>query len=428
MQSTRSERIGWYFYDWANSVFYTTVITVFIGPYLTGITKNAADSSGFIHLLGIPIHYGSYFAYIISISVFLQVFILPILGAIADNNNQKKLLMGVFAFAGSLATMGFFFLEGNRFVLGGVLFITANVFYGASVIMYNAYLNDIAAPHERDSISSTGWGIGYIGGGLLLAINLYFFLNYRSFAISESMAVRICLVSAGAWWALFTIIPMLTLKVRSKRVGNISLNVMKSGFKQLRETISHSRSYPNTLLFLLAYLLYNDGVQTIIAMSASFGRELLGLSMSTLTTAILMVQFVAFGGTFIFRLCASKIGAQKSIILSLIIWVGITLYAYLFLHSEQGFYGLAAVIALVLGGTQALSRSMFSRLIPAGKEAEYFSLYEISEKGTSWLGTFAFGLALQFTNSYRIAILSISIFFISGMILLIKVKPYKPTY
>lgn len=418
-KSNRGEQIGWYFYDWANSAFVTTVATVFLGPYLTTVTKSAADANGFVYPLGIKVYAGSFFPYVVSLSVLFQVTFLPILGAIADYSHLKKQMLALFAYVGALATMGLYFLEGGNYLLGGILFVIANLSFGASVVIYNAFLPEIATPDERNHVSSMGWAIGYLGGGLLLALNLLLFSRASTFGVTSSEAVRISLASAGLWWAVFTPIPLLTLRRRqpakSLRPGEGYLRV---GFKQLRHTLGKVRDYPQTLRFLLAYLLYNDGIQTVINLSSQFGQEELGLPMSTLTTVILMVQFVAFFGAIIFNYVARAVGTKRAIIISLLIWIGAVAYSYGVLRTAQDFYILGAVIAIVLGGSQALSRSVYSLMIPKGQEAEYFSLYEVSERGTSWLGPLLFGLALQFTGSYRIAILSLVVFFIGGLALL----------
>jgi UMF1 family MFS transporter len=421
--SSRRERVGWYFYDWANSAFYTTVVTVFLGPYLTNVTKAASDSSGFVHPLGIPVRAGSFFPYIISLSVALQVLLLPVLGAMADYSHRKKEMLAGLAYVGAAATGGLYFLHGTNYLQGGGLFLVANLAFGASVVIYNAFLPDLASPDERDSVSSTGWAVGYLGGGLLLAMNLALFSFSRSLGITQEEAVRISLGSAGLWWASFTLVPLATLRNRepAKRPPE-GEGLFATGFRQLASTFRRARNYPRTLLFLGAYVLYNDGIQTVIALSSQFGQEELGLPMSTLTTVILMVQFLAFFGALAFNKVAESIGAKRAIVASLLVWTGALFYAYALLHTAFQFYLLAAVIALVLGGSQALSRSVFSLMIPMGQEAEYFSLYEVSERGTSWMGPLFFGLALQFTGSYRIAILSLALFFLTGLALLLRVN------
>ena len=416
---------AWYFYDWANSAFSTTVVTVFLGPYLTAITKAAADANGFVYPLGIKVGAGSFFPYMVSLSVLLQVVLLPVLGAIADYSHLKKQMLTLFAYIGAGATMCMYFLQGSNYLLGGLLFLISNLSFGASIVFYNAYLPEIASADRRDAVSAMGFAIGYLGGGLLLALNLVLFSRAEAFGLTTEMAVRISLVSAGAWWALFTLIPIRLLKAREARrrlpAGERYTTI---GFTQLRLTLGNLPRFPQTLLFLIAYLLYNDGIQTVIALSSQFGQEELKLSISTLTAVILMVQFIAFFGATLFGRISRYVGTKNAIFGSLIIWTGVVIYTYGVLKAGDtiGFFAVGAAIAVVLGGSQALSRSLFSQMIPRGQEAEYFSLYEISERGTSWLGPLLFGLSLQFTGSYRIAILSLIVFFIAGMFFLSRVN------
>ena len=420
--SDRREQLSWYFYDWANSAFPTTVVTVFLVPYLTTVAKAAADAQGFVYPLGIPVAAGAFFPYVVSLSVLSQVVVLPILGAIADYSRRKKQLLGLFAYLGALATVGLYFLQGTNYLLGGALFIVANVSFGASVVFYNAFLPEISPPDKRDFVSSMGWALGYLGGGLLLALNLVLVFRASTFGLSTGDAVRISLASAGLWWAIFTIVPLLGLRTRQPaRSLPSGRGYVGAGFAQLRDTIAGARAFPQTLLFLSAYLLYNDGIQTVIALSSQFGQEELGLTIATLTSVILMVQFVAFFGALAFNYVAERLGSKRAIMLSLAVWTAILVYAYALLYTTEQFFALGAAIAVVLGGSQALSRSVFSQMIPRGQESEYFSLYEVSERGTSWLGPLLFGLALQFTGSYRVAIVSLVVFFLAGMVLLSRV-------
>lgn len=419
----RGEQVGWYFYDWANSAFPTTVATVFLGPYLTSVTKAAADANGFVHPLGIPVAAGAFYPYLISLAVLLQLVLLPVLGAIADYSRGKKQFLALFAYLGAFSTAGLYFLEGSNYLLGAALFLIANTSFGASVVFYNAFLVDIASPARRDLVSSWGWALGYIGGGVLLALNLLLVFRAESLGLTTAQAARLSLASAGVWWAVFTVIPLLALRTRApvKQLPRGETYV-SAGFRQLRHTLGSARAYPQTLLFLLAYLIYADGVQTVIALSSQFGQEELGLPLATLTAVILMVQFVAFFGALAFGYAAQRFGAKPAILASLVVWILVLIYAYGFLYTSAQFFALGAAIAIVLGGTQALSRSMYSLMIPRGQESEYFSLYEVSDKGTSWLGPLLFGLALQFTGSYRISIVSIVVFFLIGMILLARVN------
>jgi UMF1 family MFS transporter len=416
------EQKGWYFYDFANSGFSSTVVTLFLGPYLTSIAKASADASGYIRPFGIAVEPRAYWGYLVAISVILQVIFLPILGTIADYSHRKKQLLAIFGFAGAFATIAMFLIQGNTWMLGGALFLFANLTFGASIVIYNSFLPDIAPPEDRDAISSKGWGIGYLGGGLLLALNLLLYMKADALGISEAMAVRISLCSAGVWWAAFMIIPLVTLRNRrSERIPAPGEHYLAAGFRQLASTIKDLRKYPQTLTFLIAYLVYNDAIQTVITLASQFGNDELKIPMSSLTLAILMVQFVAFGGAIGFNYVAKYMGAKRAVMLSLVIWSGVLIAIYFTVRTTAQFFVMAAVVAIVLGGSQALSRSLYSLMIPKGREGEYFSLYEISDKGTSWMCPLIFGLALQFTHSYRVAILSLIVFFIAGLAILSRV-------
>lgn len=288
------------------------------------------------------------------------------------------------------------------------------------MVFYNSFLNNIVNEDKRDEVSSKGYAYGYFGGGLLLIINLILVLNSEKFNLSTGDAVRISLASAGLWWFIFSIFPILKFKNIIPETKN-KINY-KDSFKSLLKTIKDSFNYPKTLFFIIAYIFYNDGVQAVIVVSSQFGQEALNLSISTLTTVILMVQFVAFFGALLFSKIAEKFNTKNSLLISIVIWILSILYAFLFLKTELDFYILAFCIGIVLGGTQALSRSLYSLLIPKNKQAEYFSLYEISERGTSWIGPLLFGISLQFTASYQFAIFSLIILFIIGFVFLYKLN------
>jgi MFS transporter, UMF1 family len=414
---------GWMLYDFANSAFSTTVVTTFLGPYLTGIIESQVGNKGSFTLLGVPIAAESFFTYCVSLSVLLQVFILPILGAIADYSNLKKRMMLFFAVLGALCTIGLFFITGPLYVLGGLLFILANVAFGASIVFYNAFLPEIASEDQRDKVSSRGWALGYIGGGLLLLLNLGLYQFSDKLGLDGAMAVRISLASAGVWWLVFGYFAIKQLRERgAQRQLPAGRTYLKTGFKQLAQTLREIRKYPMTLRYLIAYLLYNDGVQTVIVVSALFGAQELGMDSSSLILVVLMVQFMAFFGALLFGVIAGKVGAKRAIIISLLIWSAISVWAQLSLKSVPEFWMLAALVAVVLGGTQALSRSLFSQMIPREREAEFFSFYEISDKGTSWMGPLIFGLVTQWTGSMRTAIFSLIVLFVSGLLLLLTVN------
>lgn len=414
----RREQRGWYWYDWADSAFQTTVLTVFLGPYLTTIAMAAAGGEdGFVAFLGLDLRPKAYFTTMVTISVLLQIVIMPVVGALADHTGRKKQILGVFAYLGVVATLGFYFVSGDAYLLGGALFLIANVTFGAARVVYDSFLPQIAGAEERDAISSRGWGFGYLGGGLLLALNLVIYL----FAdIDTGLAVRISLASAGLWWGAFTLIPMLRLRNRRVPVHEATaVRAVAGSVRQLGRTIADLRRYPRTLLFLAAYLVYNDGVQTVISFSATYADQELGLGQTHQIGAILMVQFIAVGGALGLGRLALRFGTKRTVLASLVVWTVVVGVAY-FLQkgSAVQFYAIAFAIAIVMGGTQALSRSMYSLVIPPGREAEYFSLYQISDKGSAFLGSLVLTLALQLTDSYRTAIVSLVVFFVLGFVLL----------
>ncbi|WP_425246741.1 MFS transporter [Streptomyces sp. NEAU-NA10] len=414
----RREQRGWYFYDWACSVYSTSVLTVFLGPYLTSVAEDAADAGGYVHPLGVPVRAGSFFAYSVSLSVIVAVLLMPLVGAAADRTGRKKPLLGAAAYTGAAATTGMFFLSGDRYLLGGALLVVANAAQSVAMMLYNSYLPQIAPPEERDAVSSRGWAFGYAAGSLVLVVNLVLYLAHDSFGVSESTAVRICLASAGLWWGGFTLVPLLRLRDRPSPARETTA----PGLRQLAATIRDMRRHPLTLAFLLAYLVYNDGIQTVISQASVYGSEELGLGQSTLIGAVLLVQVLAVAGALTMGRLARRYGAKRTILGSLVAWT-LTLGAGYFLPTGApvGFFLLAAAIGLVLGGSQALSRSLFSHLVPPGKEAEYFSAYEVSDRGMSWLGPLLFGLTYQLTGSYRDAIISLVAFFVLGFALLARV-------
>jgi MFS transporter, UMF1 family len=418
--STRRERVGWYFYAFADHAFYTTILAVVIGPYLTSIAKHAADAKGHVHPLGITVAAGSYYPYLVSLSVFLSVFALPVVGALADRSAHRKRLLALTAYAGAALTCCFALIPAKGYLLGGLLFVLANIALSAASVVYNSFLSQLVGPDRRDATSSVGWATGYVGGGLNLLIALAIFTLYGS----DPAQVRVVMVLCGLWWAGFAVLPLLWLRDRPP-VGTEAApggGVFASGFRQLGQTLRHLKAYPLTLMFLLAFLVYNDGIQTVISLASTYGTEELKLSEQVLAATILIVQFVAFGGALLLGWIASRAGAWKTILGSLVAWTLVILATFwLPAHSAGLFMLVGVAIGVVLGGSQALSRSLFSQLIPAGREAEYFGFYAISDKGTSWLGPLVFGLVYQLTTSYRVGIVSLLIFFIIGFFLLLAV-------
>jgi UMF1 family MFS transporter len=421
----RREQRGWYWYDFANSAFVTTTATVLAGPYLTSVAKVAAcgtsegDCDVPLSILGIDVSAGALYFYAITVTTILSAFILPVVGAFADRSGTKKRLLALFAWAGSFFAALLFFVRDGNWQLGVFAMMAASLCLGASLVVYDAILIEIATPDERDGVSSRGWALGYVGGAILLVINLV----VLSVLDDQGTAARICMLMAAVWWAAFTIVPFVRLRNRPPvNVEKLDGGTLGRSFGQLWHTLQHARAYPMTLLFLLAYLFFNDGVQTVIYASSVYGSEELGFETDVLFIAILTVQVVAIFGALLLGRLAGRFGAKRVVLGSLVGWLFVISAGYLVPENAMvPFILLAASIGLVLGGTQALSRSLFSQLIPRGREAEYFSLYQAMERGTSWLGTLAFGLAFTVFGSYRVAIVLLAVFFIVGGILLSRV-------
>jgi UMF1 family MFS transporter len=425
----RREIFGWIMYDWANSTFSTIIAGALLSPYLTALAQAAVGENGVVLSLG-PLGMltaKSFFPICISVSVFLQVFMLPILGAIADYSHLKKRLMAVFCYIGVVATCLLFFITGNLYLLGGLLFIIANLSFGAAIVLYNAFLPDICTDDQTDKVSSRGFALGYLGGGILLALNFVLLLTRERLGIDAGLAVRIALLSAGLWWGGFALITFSRLRTRGPaRALPPGRTYLTIGFSELGATFRELARLPFTFRYLIGYLLYNDGIQTVIGLASVFlSQELFteqqraaGDDQQFVLMIFLMVQFVAFLGALLFERIAAFFGTKRAILSSLVLWSAVVVYAYGFLATTTQAWGMAAVIALVLGGSQALSRSLFARMIPPGREASFFGIYEVSERGTSWIGPLIFGVVVGATGSYRDAILSLIVLFIAGMIVL----------
>lgn len=431
MRSTREQR-AWYWYDWANSAFYTTTATVLISPYLVSLATNAAcpdvgsgQCSRPVLLLGlVPVLPGALPSLLATLSTLISAVVLLFVGAAADRSAHPHRWLGATAWIGAAAGSLMFFLMGSNWELGAWLMVISLIAFGASIVVYDSMLVRIAGPDERDRVSSRGWAWGYVGGGLLLALNFALMSFYPALGIDKAMAVRISLLSAGLWWAGFTFIPVLGLRSLPREVP-VEV-ARRNPFRQLAATFAEMRHYPQTLAFLLAFLFYNDGIQTVIVSSSVYAIRELGIEENLVLATFLLTQFVAILGALGFGWVAARIGAKRTVLIGIGIWLVVVLVGFGIPSGVVGaLFGLGAAIGLVMGGTQALSRSMYSQLIPAGRESEYFSFYQAMERGTSWLGTLAFGLVFQFTQSYRLALVALVVFFLVGGALLARVDMRK---
>jgi len=428
-KNDRKEIFGWMLYDWANSAFYTTVVAVLLGPYLISLAERSVGKEGVVlDLYLFNVTTGGLPAFCIAISVVSMVVLLPILGSIADYTNLKKTLMAFFCYLGVVTSSLLFFVTGESYVIGSVLLIVSNVGFAAANVFYNAFLIDIASEDKRDKVSTYGYAAGYIGGVIMLVMNLFLIENAESFGIDKLLAVRISFLAASLWWGIFAFISFKLIRSRSatKEIPT-DKNLVTVGFKELWVTLKELKRLRYTAIFLVAYLFYNDGIQTVILQSSVFlSQELFTQSerdanadQTFLIGIFLLAQISALVGAILFERIARIIGAKQAILISLVIWCGIVIFAYGFLQTRTQAWIMGAFIGMVLGSAQALSRSLYSQMIPVGRESSFFGLYEISEKGTSWMGQLMFTIIIGVTGSFRQAILGLIVFFVVGSIVLL---------
>jgi UMF1 family MFS transporter len=421
------EIFGWVMYDWADHAFFTLVLGVLIGEYLTSLAQQTVGENGAVIVFSgqVLVTAKSLFSYSVAASVFLQVFFLPVLGAVADYTHLKKTFLAFFCYLGALSCSALYFIHDDRYLAGAILFIISNLGAGASIVFFNSYLIDITTEDRRDRVSSWAFAAGYVGGFATLVLGALVLRNAETLGISTGYAVQICFLGAGIWWGGFALVTFFLLKKRAPVRTAPDGSYIAAGFRELKGTFQELFRLKHTFRFLIGYLLYNDGIQTVIAMAAVFlSQELfvakgLEVDRSVLFTSFLIAQFVAFIGALIFERIAHFTSTKTAILISLLIWSLIVIYGFAFLNTVTEAYFMSGAIGLVLGGSQALSRSLFSQMIPPGRESAFFGIYAISERGTSWIGPIAFGLVAQLTDSYRPAILALIVFFVVGSIILL---------
>jgi UMF1 family MFS transporter len=427
MSTLRNDKrtvFGWAMYDWANSAYTTTTLAVLMPALFTG---EIMPDAGFT-ILGRTFDGESLFGYTVSFAAILAFLVSPVLGAVGDFSGSKLRFLRVFAYSGAaLSTL--FALAGPGDVWFTIwLFLVVESCWAIAAVFYDSFLPHITTPATIDKVSSRGFAFGYLGGGLqfLLALLLLQF-SPESF---QSTAARIGIVFAGVWWLGFSMFSFRRLTEpgpaqelpEKYRTGSRAWAYVRVGFQRTVATTRRLRLFPQLLLFLLAFLLYNDGVQTVISISAAYATETLGLETADVALAFLVVQVVAFGGALAFGWLASKIGPKRAILVSLVLWTGVSILGYFLPAGEfLPFVGLAASVGLVLGGTQALSRSLYASMIPEEASAEFFGFYSVFSKFASIWGPLLFALVNDITGSSRNAILSLIVFFALGFLLLSRV-------
>ncbi|MFZ0391351.1 MAG: MFS transporter [Calditrichia bacterium] len=411
MQSDKQTIFGWTLYDWANSAFATTIMAAVLPVFYSTVAAGRLPAN----------IASSYWGYTNTIAMLAVAFSAPVLGAIADFKTAKKKFLGVFAAAGILGSILLGFVGQGQWMLASAFYVIGRIGFANANIFYDSLLPHITTAENRDQVSAQGYAVGYLGGGILLAINLIMITKPQWFLIPDAeSAIRYSFISVGLWWAVFSIPLFRWVAEPAAAVPQIELRPLQAGFMRLRYTFSHLRNYRQAARFLLAFWLYNDGVGTIIVMAVIFGAEI-GISQTTLIGAILAVQFAGAPFSIAFGRLAALIGAKRAIYIGLLVYMLIAAGGY-FLKTDLHFWILALAVATVQGGTQALSRSLFSRLTPPEKSAEFFGFYDVSNKFSGILGPAVFGLVSQFAGNSRLGIVALLVFFICGFLVLTTVN------
>src|SRR5262245_15711272 len=406
----RPDLRAWAMYDWANSAFQTTIIAAVFPIYYQ--TVAAADLPNAVAM--------SRFAWATTLAILIVAIVAPILGAVADYSAIKKRLLGIFLGIGAVATASMFWIQRGDWYFALVLFVIGNVGVAGSIVFYESLLPHLVSENQLDRVSSAGYAIGYLGGGTLLAINLLMIQRPDLFGIPDAgTGTRLALASVAVWWVAFSIplfrrVPEPAVRMETdERPGTSAL---AGGARRLMETFTELRRYRDAFVFLLAFLLYNDGIQTMIRMATIYGTGI-GLPESAMIAALLLTQFIGVPCAFVFGMAASRTGARAGVFFGLAVYILITVLGY-FMQTAAHFYALAVLVGMVQGGTQALSRSLFASMIPRHKSSEFFAFFSVFERYAGVLGPAIFAFVIERSGSGRAAILAVAVFFIVGAAIL----------
>ncbi len=409
----RRELRSWALYDWANSAFATTIMGAVLPVYYASVA--AASLPGNVAT--------GYWGYTTAIAMTLIAIAAPVLGAAADYMGAKKRFLAVFILLGVTATACLYFVTQGEWLLASMLFIVGNIGFAGANVFYDSLLSHVAAEEEVDRVSTAGYALGYVGGGVLLAINLAMILRPDLFGFAdEGIAMRAVFVSVAVWWAGFSIPLLRDVREPPRRLEtkeSVRVNPLRAGLLRLRETVAEIRRYKQLLIFLVAFWFYTDGIGTIIKMATVYGTEI-GLSPITLMGGFLVVQFVGIPFTFAFGALAGRIGARNGIYIALCVYALISVFAY-FMNTAWHFWLLAIAVATVQGGSQALSRSLYTTLIPKGKSSEFFGFFSVFAKFAGIFGPFLMAQIALLSGSGRYGILALVVFFVVGIFVLSRV-------
>lgn len=409
--SVRKKAIwAWTMYDWGNSAFATTIMAAVLPVYYTSVAAS-----------GLPAYQATaYWAFTSSIGALIAAIASPILGAVADFRGSKKPFLAIFMGIGVAATALMYFIQTGDWLLASILFVFGQVGFAGSLVYYDALLPHVANPDEIDMVSSRGYAMGYIGGGILLAVNLAMIM--LSPESMTGLMTRLSFVTVGIWWFVFTLPLLKYVSEPARRLikGEENFQPFQAAFSRLGNTFKEIRKYRDLSLFLLAFWVYSNGIGTIIVMATAYGNEL-GFSRTTLIGTLLLVQFLGAPFAILFGRLAKRIGAKKALFASLGIYCVIAILGF-FLYHEWQFWALGALVATVQGGSQALSRSLMGRLIPKSKSAEFYGFFSVFEKFATILGPLLFGVVATIARQSRLSIVSLIIFFLIGIFILTRVN------
>ncbi len=406
---------AWALYDWANSAFATTVMAGFFPVFFQKFWSTDVTPTETTSRLG----------YANAAAGLIIALLAPILGAIADRGGRRKQFLFAWTLLGVGATGALFLVSQGDWLAAAVLFVLGTMGFNGGVVFNDSLLLDVAKPGDLDRVSAFGYSLGYLGGGVLFLVNVLMVQKPGWFGLADaSQAVRVSFLTVAAWWLVFTV-PLMRRVHEQQRGPHLGmLAAIRVGLRELGATIAHVRQYRTIVMFLVAYWFYIDGVNTIIKMAVNYGVSL-GLETGSLLTALLITQFVGFPAALFFGFLGDRIGAKRGILIGLVVYAGITVYAY-FLDSVAEFYALAIAVGLVQGGVQSLSRSLFGRLVPEGKNAEFFGFFNMMGKFATVLGPLLIAVVAAATNNERASIISLVLLFVIGGALLLRVRITPP--
>ena len=418
----RRQIFGWAMYDWANSAYITTVTVAVLPIFFADVV---VGPNGFA-VGGIVFRATTLWAWTIGLASFLIFMAAPFLGAISDFSATKKKFLMAFCYAGSIGTILLYYSGAGDVISTIILFTIAQVGFVGGNVFYDAFLPQIASDDRIDWVSGVGFAWGYIGGGLHLALSIALISLHERIGIPQEMSARIAIASAGLWWGAFAAFTFASLRESSTatpipdkyRGMNHITAVIRIGIDRTLATARHAGRFKHLVLFLIAFMIYNNGIQTVITLATIYGRAELGFSSADLMLTLLIIQFVAFFGSLIFGKLAQVLSSKTALMITLFLWSGVVIYAY-FMTRPLEYYLLGVIVGLSMGGSQALSRSLYGSMIPVEASAEFYGFYSVSSKFSAIWGPLAFGIIDMLTGSSRQAILSLIVFFIIGMILLV---------